>query len=438
MNVYLLRRRDGLRLAPWLRPGLMLWLALCAPIVLAQPVLSLDRAVADATARSHLVSAADAQAQAARETAAAAGQLPDPVLKLGLNNLPIDGPDRYSVTRDFMTMRSVGLMQELTRSDKRKARARRAERAVDLAQVARQATIAELQRDTALAWLDRSYQESLRELLQSQIVQAELQAQAAETLYRSGKGSQAEVFAARASVEQLRDGLARAEREVAVATTRLARWVGEGALWPLGPRPALRLPAWTEGALAEHLSQHPQLAAAAQQEAIADSDVAVARAAKSSDWSVELMVSQRGPAYSNMVSINLSVPLQWDPKNRQDRDLAARLAGVDEARARREELQRAHEAEVRAMLQEWRSHEERLRRYDAALLPLAGQRSDAALVAYRSGTGALPTVLEARRSEVDVRMERLRLELERARVWAQLNYLLPSQGGAQSESEARP
>ena len=239
----------------------MLWLALCAPIVLAQPVLSLDRAVADATARSHLVSAADAQAQAARETAAAAGQLPDPVLKLGLNNLPIDGPDRYSVTRDFMTMRSVGLMQELTRSDKRQARARRAEREVDLAQVARQATIAELQRDTALAWLDRSYQESLRELLQSQLAQAELQAQAAETLYRSGKGSQAEVFAARASVEQLRDGLARAEREVAVATTRLARWVGEGALWPLGPRPALRLPAWTEGALAEHLSQHPQLAA---------------------------------------------------------------------------------------------------------------------------------------------------------------------------------
>jgi hypothetical protein len=50
--------------------------------------------------------------------------MPDPVLKLGLNNLPIDGPDRYSVTRDFMTMRSVGVMQELTRADKRSARVR--------------------------------------------------------------------------------------------------------------------------------------------------------------------------------------------------------------------------------------------------------------------------------------------------------------------------
>jgi len=436
MNVYLPRRRDSLRSALLLLLWLVLWPALCAPPVFAQSRLSLERAVADATGRSRLVSAAESQAQAARETALAAGQLPDPVLKLGLNNLPIDGPDRYSVTRDFMTMRSVGVMQELTRVDKRSARVHRAEREVELAKVARQATIADLQRDAALAWLERSYQESLRELLKSQIVQAELQVQAAETLYRSGKGTQAEVFAARGSVEQLHDGLAQAERQVAVATTQLVRWVGEGARQPLAPRPALTLPAWTEGPLTEHLNQHPQIAAAAQQEAIADSDAAVARAARSSDWSVELQYSQRGPAYSNMVSINLSVPLQWDQKNRQDRELASRLAGVDEARARREEVQRAHEAEVRAMLQEWRSHEDRLRRYDASLLPLATQRSEAALASYRAGSGPLTAVLDARRNEVDVRLERLRIEMDRARIWAQLNYLLPSHDGAHVKPEA--
>ncbi|WP_341892589.1 TolC family protein [Variovorax sp. YR752] len=416
--------------------SIALCLALGTQAALAQSPLSLERAVAEAAGRSQLVTAADAQARAARETASAAGQLPDPVLKLGLNNLPIDGPDRYSVTRDFMTMRSVGVMQELTRADKRNARVRRAEREIELAQVTRQATIADLQRDTALAWLERSYQESLRDLLQSQIAQAELQVQAAETLYRSGKGSQVEVFAARGSAEQLRDGLAQAERQVAVAITQLGRWVGESATQPLAPRAALTLPAWTEGALPQHLSQHPQIAAAAQQAAIADSEAAVARAAKSSDWSVELQYSQRGPAYSNMVSINLSVPLQWDQKNRQDRELAARLAGVDEARARREELQRAHEAEVRSMLQEWRSHEERLGRYDASLLPLATQRSEAALASYRAGSGPLTAVLDARRSEIDVRTERLRIELDRARIWAQLYYLLPSHDGAQGKPEA--
>jgi outer membrane protein TolC len=432
MICYLPRRRNGLRLAP----SIALCVALGTQAALAQSQLSLERAVAAATGRSQLVIAADAQALAARETATAAGQLPDPVLKLGLNNLPIDGPDRYSVTRDFMTMRSVGVMQELTRADKRRARVRRAEREVELAQVARQASVADLQRDTALAWLERSYQESMQELLKSQIAQAELQVEAAQTLYRSGKGSQAEVFAARGSAEQLRDGLAQIERRVAVASTQLGRWIGDGARDSLAPRPTLTLPAWTEGTFAEHLAQHPQIAAATQQEAIADSEVDVARAARSSDWSVELQYSQRGPAYSNMVSINLSVPLQWDQKNRQDRELAARLAGVDEARARREELQRAHEAEVRAMLQEWRSHEERLGRYDASLLPLATQRSEAALASYRAGSGPLTAVLDARRGELEVRIERLRIEMDRARIWAQLNYLLPSHDGAQGKPEA--
>ena len=425
------RRPPGLRL--------LVSLVLCmAPGVfpaLAQTPLSLERAVAEAATRSRLVAAVESRAQAARDLVVAAGQRPDPVLRLGLNNLPIDGSDRYSVTRDFMTMRSVGLMQELTRSAKRSARVHRAEREVELTTVARQATVADLQRDTALAWLERSYQESLRDLLQSQIVQAELQVQAVETLYRSGKGTQTEVFAARGSVEQLRDVLAQAERQAAVAATQLVRWVGEAAQQPLAPRPALTLPAWTEGPLAEQLDQHPQIAAAARQEALADSEANLARAARSSDWSVELMVSQRGPAYSNMVSINLSVPLQWDQKNRQDRDLAARLAGVDEARARREEVQRAHEAEVRAMLQEWGSHEDRLRRYDVSLLPLATQRSEAALASYRAGSSPLTVVLDARRNEVDARLERLRIERDRARIWAQLNYLLPSHHGAQGKAE---
>jgi outer membrane protein TolC len=418
-----------------LPPVLALSLALGICPAFAQTPLSLERAVADAAARSPLVGASDAQARAAREMAVAAGQLPDPVLKLGLNNLPVDGPDRYSVTRDFMTMRSVGVMQELTRADKRKARAARAQREVELAQVARQATVADAQRDAATAWLERSYLESMRDLIQAQLTQAELQGQAAETLYRSGKGSQAEVFSARGSVEQLRDALAQVDRQVAVATLQLGRWVGEGARLPLGPRPVLTLPAWTGGVLAEHLAQHPQVAAAAQQEAIADSDAGVARAARSSDWSVELMYSQRGQAYSNMVSINLSVPLQWDRSNRQDRELAAKLAGIDEARARREELQRAHEAEVRAMLAEWRSHEDRLRRYDASLLPLASQRSEAAIASYRAGSGPLTAVLDARRNEVEVRLERLRIEMDRARIWAQLNYLLPSHDGTQDKPE---
>lgn len=389
------------------------------------PPLSLEQAVQASTAQSQRIVAAQAQTRAARERVGAAGQLPDPVLKLGINDLPVSGRDRFSLTREPDTQRSIGVMQEFTRADKRQARTERARQEVDAAQIAQQATLLDLQRETALAWLERSLQESVRELLRLQSTQAEQQVEAAQTLYRNGRGAQADVYAARSDVEQTRDRIAQVERDIAVATTRLARWIGDAAAQPIGERPALRLPDWTQGDVAAHLRRHPRIAAAAQQQALAESDATLARAAKQADWSVELSYSQRGPAYSNMVSVNLSVPLQWDPTHRQDRELAAQLAGVERARAELEDVQREREAEVRTMLQEWRSADERVQRYDNALLPLAAQRSAAALGAYRSGAGSLPMLLDARRGELDLRIERLRIEMDRARLWASLNYLFP-------------
>lgn len=394
------------------------------------PPLSLDQAVQAATAQSQRVVAAQAQTRAARERVPAAGQLPDPVLTFGLNDLPVSGRDRFSLTRDSDTQRSIGVVQEFTRDDKRLARSERAQREVEAALIAQQATRAELQRDTALAWIERSLQEDLREWLRTGLAQAEQQAEAAQTRYRNGQGTQADVYAARGEVEQQRDRIAQTENQVAVATTRLARWIGNDAQRPLGARPAFALPAWTHaeampGGLASHLARHPQIAAAMQQQALAESDATLARAARQADWSVGISYSQRGPAYSNMVSLNVSVPFQWDPQNRQDRELAARLAGVERARAELEDVQRSHDAEVRTMLQEWRSADERVRRYDSALLPLAEQRSAAALTAYRSGGGSLPMLLDARRAELVVHIDRLRIEMDRARLWAQLTYLLP-------------
>jgi outer membrane protein TolC len=126
-----------------------------------------------------------------------------------------------------------------------------------------------------------------------------------------------------------------------------------------------------------------------------------------------------------MVSLNVSVPVPWDRARRQDRELAAKLATVEQMRAEREDASRAHVAEALAMLQEWQSNRNRLSRYDASLVPLAAERQQATLAAYRGGGGTLSAVLDARRNDIDTRIDRLRLEMETARLWAQLNYLIP-------------
>lgn len=127
--------------------------------------LSLDESLQIAIARSSQIIATDAQVRASREMAVSAEQLPGPVPKFGVNNVPVDGADRFNLTNDFMTMRSVGVMQEFTREEKRKARAERFEREAEIGAAQRDWNLTTVKRDTALASLDRSYQESMRTLL---------------------------------------------------------------------------------------------------------------------------------------------------------------------------------------------------------------------------------------------------------------------------------
>jgi outer membrane protein TolC len=390
----------------------------------AQQTLTLEQALRTAQDRSRQLSAQDSAALASREMAVAAGQLPDPTLKAGVNNLPINGPDRFSLTRDFMTMRSIGVAQEITRSDKLKARSARFEREAEAAEATRAVALADLRRDTAKAWLDRHYQERMLDVLRAQRAEASLQIEAADSAYRSGRGSQADAFAARSAVALIDDRIRQTERLVTTAKTKLARWVGVDANQALGLPPRVDAVRLDAAALQTKLAHHPQIALMLKQEAMARADADIAQSNKRADWSVELMYSQRGSAYSNMVSVNVSIPLQFDQKSRQDRDLGAKLAVVEQMRAQREEATRERVAETLAWLQEWQSDRDRLAHYDSELIVLAAERTRAATAAYRGGSGALGAVLEARRIEIDTRLDRLRLEMEAAALWAQLEYLI--------------
>jgi len=392
---------------------------------IAQSTLSLTEAQRIAVGRSRQLAAQDASITASREMASAAGQLPDPVLRLGIDNLPVDGADSLSLGRDFMTMRRIGVMQEFTRGNKRKLKTERFDREADLALAEKAAAVANLQRDTALAWLECHYLERMRTLITAQAEETKLEIETAESAYRAGRGGQTDIFVARASRVALDDRLSDLERRIRSARAMLARWVGDAADVPLAGEPPFRTVGLNAHALDRALERHPEITVLGQQVAVAETEAKLAKANRQADWSVELAYQQRGSAYSNMVSIGVSIPLQWDQKNRQDREVASKLALAERAKAQQEEMLRAHLAEVRAMLNEWENSQERLARYERELIPLAKDRTQAALAAYRGGKGDLGAVLAARRNDLEVGTQTLQLEMDTARVWAQLNFLVP-------------
>ena len=388
----------------------------------AQNSLSLSDAQRLAVDRSRQLAGQDSAVAANRDMAVSAAQNPDTVLRAGIDNLPVNGADQYSITNDSMTQRRIGVVQEFTRGDKKRLRGERYEREADKMLAEKAAINLGIQRDTALAWLDRYYAEASAELINEQMLQAQNEIEAAQTAYRAGRGSLSDVLAARTALIGLQDRGSESERKLRIAKIALVREIGEQGELPLEQRPHIDHIPFDMDTLEKHVAMHPEIVILSKQEDLALTEAHLAQANKQTDWSVEVSYAQRGPQYSNMASIGFSVPLQWDQSNRQDREVVAKFAQAEQARAQREEAVRTAIAEVRTMFAEWESARERQARLEHELVPLAAERSQAELSAYRSGKSSLNNVLDARRNEVDARLQALQMEAEAARLWALLNF----------------
>jgi outer membrane protein TolC len=396
------------------------------PSAQAAAPLALNEALAIAERESSLLVAQRSAISAAEEATAAARELPDPKLKLGIENLPADGPDRYSLTRDFMTMRKVGVAQEFVRGEKREIKGRRAENELHREQAMLGDARAALRRDVALPWLERYFAERMAAVVDEQYAETDLQRESLQAGLRAGKAQPADLLALQVNLQSLLDRRAEYRRQAARATALLSRWLGAESVRPLAALPT-RLLAAQHRDVATHAENHPHLQTLERQIDVARNEADLARAANKPDWGLEVSYAQRGPQYSNMLSVQVSIDLPLFQANRQDRSVAAKMAQVEQARALREDALRQHQAEARATWADWEAATARLQRFDETLLPLSRERSQLALAAYRGGQGSLAAALEARRVEIELRLQQLQLAAEQGRAYAQLLYFLPQE-----------
>jgi outer membrane protein TolC len=397
---------------------------LAAPSAQAQS-LSLVEALRVATQEAPVLAAQDAAIRAAREASIGAAELPDPKLLVGIENLPVDGPDRFSTTKDFMTMRKIGLMQEFPRGEKRELRGARAAAEVRRETAMREATAANLRRDVALAWIEVWIAERQLAILADLEREAQLAAASVQAALAGGKGQASDAIAARQSAAQVADRMIEARRGIGRARAQLARWVGPASARPLGDAPDFARLAHEHESLLGNLEQHPHLAAYGPMEQAAQLELQLAEASKRPDWSLEVAYSQRGSMYSNMVTIGVRIDLPIFEARRQAPAIASKLAAVEQVRAQAEDARRSHLAEIQTWLADWHAALERMKRLEAEQVPLARERSESALASYRGGRGEISGALEARRNELETRLAQLQVTGDAARAWAQLNFALP-------------
>lgn len=165
--------------------------------------LELDEAQTLAVTGQPLLEGLSAQARAERESAVASGQLPDPQLFGGIQDLPVNTGDAGSFTRDSDTQIVVGVMQEFPRAAKRRLRGALNEREADRLDAEHHLAQRSIRRDAALSWLELWRYDQARMLNRASLREAEAQTQAMEIALKTGTATQAELLAARVEAGRL-------------------------------------------------------------------------------------------------------------------------------------------------------------------------------------------------------------------------------------------
>lgn len=391
-------------------------------LALANP-LSLAQALELAVQRSQAVVAARAGALASAQTARAAGQLPDPVLSLGIENLPVTGPDRMRTTAESMTMKRVGISQAWVSAEKRVLLQASAMATAERELASALAAAAESRLQAALAFVDAFYASEA-------LVLTKLNERYALEDFEAGKARFASAGATGQDVLQLTaargvagDDSAEVEQLHASALVTLQRWVG------VRPdslaRPAL------PAALDEQafVAAHPAVWQSQRDIDLARAEAASTASNRKPNWTWQAAYGQR-TGYSDMVSVGVNIPLAIAPGERQDQETAAKLALVDKATAAHEESARMAVAEFRALTSDAQRFTQRIAQYQSSVITPVKQRAQAALAGYRSNQAPLVALFEARYAEVQAQRKLLDLQRDLAKVQAQLAFK-PVSGGAQ-------
>jgi outer membrane protein TolC len=394
------------------------------PLLAEGAPLSLESALELAVQRSEAVQSGRAGQLSASELARGAGRLPDPTLNVGVENLPITGPDRLSTTRDSMTMKRIGISQEWLSAGKRAARSAAAEAAVQREALQVQVAAADTRLRTALAYVDAFYAGEALKLttLMEHHAHEELEAARGRLASASAATSSQDVLALTGARGAAEDESAQVRQEQSAALVNLERWVGIRSDELVSPE--LPIPAE-----AEYVAAHPAVLAHSRALEVARRGVALTASERNPNWTWGVSYGQR-TGYSDMVSFGVSIPIPLSPSERQDRDSAAKLALADKAEADLAEATRAASAEYRALASDSQRLQERIERYRSGVVAPAMQRISVAMAAYASNQSSLVTLFAARHAEVDAQRKLLTFQRDLAKAKVQLR-LRPIVGAGQ-------
>jgi len=410
-------------------------LATASTVSTAQ-TLSFDYAMALALQQSPAIKADQARIDAAQQLLTPAGELPDPALMFGIDNLPIEGSNSFQLGSDFMTMRRIAINQAFPNRAKRDADVAVADRQLHVTRASREETTLRVLQQAANGWVQRYSIERQLQTLDAMLTENNRLQQALGATLSSGDSRPVDSIIARQESAELANQRDQLQQLLEQAIAQLRPLLGSEADAPLAGEP----PVWPVDA-AHLLSEshlHAELAALEPQLLLLDAEIGRVQADKKPDWALSAGYARRGREFGDMLMLQVSIDLPVFAERRQNPRIAAKHAERNALEADIENLRRQHTAMIEANLARYAQLQKRIQRQKDELLPLAHQKRDLLTAAWRANEGSLSEVISARQQVLDAELTLVALEQEHALLNTALHLTYNSQNIQQQLSLRLP
>lgn len=393
--------------------------------------LSLNQAVLQAIESDDWLKSSELKESAFRDESTSHVTLPDPVMSIGVANLPTDS---WEFDQENMTQLKVGVTQRFPGGDSRKVKARKSQLMADVNPYQRLERKAQLTRTVSYLWLDSYLAWRSIQLIENDRYLFEQLVDVTTARYQSalGKARQQDVVRAQLELTKLEDRLTRLHLHYDTNRQLLAQWLpAQSAYTPLTQELSGTMSKgfMSVDVLEKSMSKHPQLRITDKQIDIRQADIDLAKQDYKPGWALNASYGYRddaptGMKRSDFLSVGVSFDIPVFTSNRQDKTVSA-------ARSRKQALSIDYQLLHKKLLSQALKTQSKLERlaersslYQNKLLKQAHEQAEASLSAYTNDDGDFADVMRAYISELNSKIEALEIEIKQRKALATMEYLL--------------
>ena len=388
--------------------------------------LSMAKAEKLALTSDPAILAQQSKAEALSAEAIAKGQLPDPKIGLSLVNVPIND---FDLEREPSTQFRTKIQQAFPRGDTLKYQQQYMMWLGKAKFASAKDVTKQIRRDVRSTFLELYYQIEAEKVIRESRDLFKQMVDVTEVMFSSGRVSQQDVLGAQLELSRLDERAIKIMALRDIQRANLGRWLGDNASEKIEAAfPELPLISDKE-TLQHRLLYHPILLNSSANIKASEQLIDKAREQYKPGWNVGLEYRKRfgtnqdGSNRDDMLAAVVSFDLPIFTDKRQDKTLMASQRQADSARQQNQIRYLDLKRQLDSDYSQWLHLGDQEEIYIKHLLKKSSEATKAAMHAYRSGNTEYPSLIRATVTDLNVKLQSLRIKVNRAKAQARILYL---------------